>query len=281
MTIASNNDIICNRYEGVSMEKKELLKDYLVSRLISFGKKVDGYDKVFYQTNEDLVAPYLDIDFYNKDVLSVLASGDQVLTSRMLEAKKTDAFDFNRLSLYYFYLRLWSIEYRNELYPKILDGNNQWLRELLKVVIPRNEKEKEALKFYQQHIEDDTNLEKMFFDLYCQPEGRTLYTKPKELEGCLSPDLNFYPIDLFQKFDLNGSYDIVLISNILEWARNKPEKLKIAYENLARIVNKNGVVLCSNLIYRSKAEMDEEKRIFDQSFDFEKTEAGYVYIKKN
>ena len=108
--------------------EKAALKDYLVSRLISFGKTVDGYGKLFYQTNEDLMDQYLDIDFQNKDVLSVLASGDQVFTSRLLDAKRTDAFDFNRLAIYYFYLRIWAIDYRDELYPRIIDGDNRWLK---------------------------------------------------------------------------------------------------------------------------------------------------------
>ena len=41
-----------------------------------------------------------------KEVLSVLASSDHVLTARYLEAKKVDAFDNNRFTLYYFYLRI-------------------------------------------------------------------------------------------------------------------------------------------------------------------------------
>ena len=124
------------------MSKDLFLKDYLVSRMITFGKKVDGYGQIFYQTNEDLIDPYLDVDFKDKKVLSVLGSGDQIFTSRYLEAETTDAFDFNRLSIYYFYLRLWSLQYRNQLYPKILDGDNTWLLSLLQMVKPRNNHEK-------------------------------------------------------------------------------------------------------------------------------------------
>ena len=36
------------------MEKDIYLKDYLVSRIISFGKEIPGYGKVYYRTNEDL-----------------------------------------------------------------------------------------------------------------------------------------------------------------------------------------------------------------------------------
>ena len=38
------------------MEKKDILKDYLVSRLVTQNKVVDGYGKVYYKVNEDLIA---------------------------------------------------------------------------------------------------------------------------------------------------------------------------------------------------------------------------------
>lgn len=263
------------------MTADQLLKDYLVSRLITFDKTVDGYGKIFYQTNEDLIDSCLEVDFQDKDVLSVLSSGDQVFTARLLDAKKTDAFDFNRLSIYYFYLRIWSIEYRDELYPRILDGDNTWLMNLLKIVTPRTKEEEQALKFFKMHVKEDTNLERLFFDVYAQPQGRTLYKTSKELEDCIDPKLEFYPVDLFKKFYLSTTYDIVLISNILDLAKNDPEKWKVAHENLSRLVNKDGVVICSNLIYRDPKNMQQERDIFKDSFEFEKTDSGYMYIKKN
>ena len=66
------------------MDKDIYLKDYLVSRILSFGKEVPGYGRVYYRTNEDLVDMYRDIDFEGKKVHSVLASSDQVFTSRFL-----------------------------------------------------------------------------------------------------------------------------------------------------------------------------------------------------
>lgn len=262
------------------MEKDLLLKDYLVSRLISFGKTVDGYCKIYYKTNEDLVDSMLDIDFQDKDVLTVLASGDHVFTSRLLEARKTDAFDFNRLSIYYFYLRIWSMEYREELYPKIMDGDNRWLASLLKMVRPRNEQEQQALDFFRKHIKEDTEMNKLFFDVYSQPDGKTLYRSAAELKDCLNPELDYYPLDLFREFYHSTTYDIILISNILEWARNDPKKLTIAHDNLSRLTKKDGIVVCSSLIDRPKKSMEMEKEIFSDSFTFEKTGSTYTYIKK-
>ena len=212
--------------------KSIFLKDYLASRVICEDKKVNGYDKVFYKTNEDLLDIYLDIDFYDKDVLSVQASGDQVLTARFLDAKNVDSFDINRLTLYYFYLRLWSIKYRDKLYPEVEDGN-KWIRKLVSEVEPNSEMEKKALDFYKMHLKKNTNIENMFFAIEAQEEGKTLFTNAEELKDNLSPKIKFKEMDLFKKNKTNRKYDIALISNILEWAKNDDresyDKLFIKY----------------------------------------------------
>ncbi len=262
-------------------EVRDFNKDYLVSRVISFGKKVDGYNKTFYKTNEDLVDAYLDVDFKDKDVISVLASGDQVLTARYLDAKAVDSFDYNPLTIYYFYLRLWTLKYRRLLYPKIMDGDNTWLYYLLGWVQPRNEQEALAKQYFELHVHDNTQMDQLFYDLEMQPEGRTLFTKPEELVECLSPELTFYPINLFEEFHLPKQYDIGIISNILDSSKVDPEKIQIAYENLDRLIRPGGSVICSKLHYRTREEMDKEKRIFEKSFEFIPKEEGYVYQKKN
>ena len=91
------------------MDKDIYLKDYLVSRVISFGKEIPGYGRVYYRTNEDLDTIYRDLDFHKKKVLSVLASSDQVFTARYLGAEQVDSFDKNRLTIYYYYLRKYDV----------------------------------------------------------------------------------------------------------------------------------------------------------------------------
>ncbi len=43
----------------------------------------------------------------------------------------------------------------------------------------------------------------------------------------------------------------MLISNILEWARGDKPKFRIVSENLSKLLNLNGNVVCSSLIDRS------------------------------
>lgn len=262
------------------MEKSLFLKDYLASRLISQNKSIDGYGRIYYKANEDLINPCLDVDFQNKDVLAVLSSADHVLTARFLDANNVDAFDINRITIYYFYLRIWTIKYRNTLYPKILNGDKNWLGSLLSQITPTNSAEKNALDFFKKHLKDNTNLINLFYDVDVQPKGQTLYTSPSDLEDCLYPDLNFYQIDLFKKFHLHDTYDIIMISNILEWAHNDASKLTIAAENLGTILRSGGSVLCSSLIHRSLESLAKEKEIFSDLFYFDGNPQSYQYIRK-
>ena len=77
----------------------ELLKDYLMSRVISFDKIVDAdnYSKMYFKTNEDLDYISDIINFKNKRVLTVLASSDQLFLARTNMAKRIDTFDKNKL----------------------------------------------------------------------------------------------------------------------------------------------------------------------------------------
>lgn len=257
------------------MEEYDLQqKDYLVSRIISKGKEVDGYSKIYYQANENLI-DYLDVDFQDKDVLSVLASSDQVLTAKYLDAKKTDSFDYNRLTYYYYYLRIWSIKYMNKLYPLILNGND-WLKELLKLVKPTTEGEHQAFDFWKKHVVQHTNLFNLFYDIDAQPEGKTLYTHPEELKDYLDPNLTFFHLNLFEQFKLNTTYDILLISNILDWARGDQTRLQIAHDNIGRLLNKDGIVICSNLVNRS---LKPEIEVFSD-YEFNQVGRTYTYQKK-
>lgn len=262
------------------MGKNIDLDDYSASRKIVQNEKLNSneYDKVYYMTNEDLVDVYSDMDFRGKDVLSVLASSDQVLTARFLDAKTVDAFDKNRLTIYYFYLRLWSIKYYKELYPPISEP--QVMKDLLRQVIPRNQMEEKALIFFQKHLEEGSNLEFFFHDEGLQPMGYTLFSEARELEKCLSPELSFTRMDMFERQEVTKQYDIILMSNILDWAWSADNSIAVlkAARNLSKMTRKNGVVICSNLIYRQRPNLQEERSIFSSDFELEENDYSYNYV---
>ena len=269
------------------MEKNIYLKDYLASRIISFNKTLESpeYGKIFYECNEDLVDTLKGIDFTGKDVLSVLASSDQVFTARYLKAKRVDAFDKNRLTLEITVVNSDEINktFSTEILIKTVDtkeiynsgtlgykvlNNNNWLKTLLKEVKPQTEMEKRAYYFFQKHIEDKTILRNLFYDRDMQPVGRTEYQNAEELKEYKNSKLDFYELDLFEERKMPKQYDIVLVSNILEWARGDKEKLQKAARNLSEFTKKDGIVACSSLIFRKKEKLEEDlkKAISDERY---------------
>ena len=79
-------------------------------------------------------------------------------------------------------------------------------------------------------------------------------------------DMKFVDFDMFGESKVEDSYDIVLVSNILEWARGDRNKFMIAKDNLSKLLNKDGLVVCSNLVNRSKSTILSEREIFDSNF---------------
>ena len=70
------------------------------------------------------------------------------------------------------------------------------------------------------------------------------------------------------------------MSNILEWAQRDPCKLRIAAENLANLLKKDSIAVCSRLIFKAKTDLEEEKKIFQPFFEFEPQGTAYVYKRK-
>ena len=93
-------------------------------------------------------------------------------------------------------------------------------------------------------------------------------------------DMKFVDFDMFGESKVKGKYDIVLVSNILEWARGDKKSFTAAKDNLSSILNKDGLVVCSSLVNRSKSTILSEREIFDSNFECMEYSTGYVYKKK-
>lgn len=233
-------------------------------------------NKVYYKTNEDLtVDMYKDISFDDKTVLSVVGSGDHILTSNYQFARRTDGFDMSLLAMFYYYLRKWSIMINGDLYPNIY--SKSYIFELINKVNPKGTDEKRALEFYKKMLKYHINFESMFYDLYEQPEGKTLFKNPKYLKQYMNKKMRFYHMNLFdENCFIDNEYDIMMISNILDWTRDDQEKLLNAKENIKKLVKNGGYVLCNNMVYR---DMNPEREIFSDEFECYDygMNKGYVY----
>ena len=255
--------------------------DYLASRGVIDGMDLSkfGYDKIYFETNENLSDMYKKIDFLDKDVLTVLASSDHFFLANYLGARKVKSFDKNKLALYYYYLRKWTLSINGETYPfEILDNDYIWLSNLLSKVKPENREEAIALKLWERHLDDVTRLNLLFHE--DEVEGKTFLKTINSLGSVADRENTFINIDLFGKVDLDEKFDIVMISNIPEWAKNNVDLTNLNH-NLYKLVKKGGIVLCSRFD-RFPEPLENEKRIFEKNFDFHDygIRTGYSYTKK-
>lgn len=258
-----------------------LLSDYMASRKIANSGRVEGYSNIYFETTENLVDMYRKIDFIDKDVLTVLASSDQVYTARYLGAKRVDSFDRNPLAIYYYYLREWTIKYMNQVYPYPVEDNDyDWLNRLLSFVRVSTKEEANAYAFWKKHAEQRTQIDKLFYQK--QPDGKVLFKTTNSIGGVVDRPMEFSCFDLFEENDLGKQYDIVMVSNILELYKGDTRKLEIAEDNLSRLVKEGGLVLCSSLLARTDRAIEREKRIFDSNFEYEDygRGVGYTYRKR-
>lgn len=255
----------------------DMIKDYLSSCVVADGKCLEGYSKIYFKTNENLVRVYKMANFQGKDVFTVLASSDQVFMAKNLGAKKVDSFDKNPLTIYYYYLRSWAIQYKNMLYPKpILDNGYQWLDELLSMIQPKSKEESDALRFWKGHLNRLTNFDNLFFN--DEVIGNISFSSKDQIP---SSEMKFQVVDLFEENEFEEDYDIVVLSNIIEWAHGSKLNITCVRDNLERLLRQGGVALCSNIIYRSDDEKRREREIFDYSFQFiDCKNQGYVYQKR-
>lgn len=266
------------------MTEKDVKEDFEALRLlIRKSKECPNHTKVFKETNENVKGILNQFDIKNKSVLTVLASGDQALNILNRKASIVELFDINKLTIYYYYIRIWLIKYFDKFYLDIK------LSEILNVVRPENEDEANALLFWQMYYKEfGDNLGYFFYK-----ERPPLAGKIKDLSYLkerLKDSIKFYNIDLGGEINLNKKYDIIYASNVSKWiGRSGISNLDIYIDNLSKLLNDNGIVICSNVTTITN-EQSEEVKNMSKSFDYHSLEPtndicffkipGYYYTKK-
>ena len=255
-------------------------------RYIINNDKNCGCGRIYQSSNEDIEDLYSSIDFNDKKVLSVLASGDQSFMARLKGASKVDLFDINKLTLYYYYLRVWTMKYFHTFYPEpylCVD----FIKALLFHVKPKSEKEERCFEYWKKIIQsiDEKLLMSLFFSkcTIIQLDDR----KIDKLNSLLhNEEPKFYNADISKEIDICDKYDIVITSNIVDWLNADYCDLSEYKKNISKLLKPKGIVLSSNL--SNDKIIPYEKRLFDEDFYYHElsgvdsfnSSPGYMFVKK-
>lgn len=277
--------------EGKESNMDNVKRDIINTKSLLNNKYSSIYDKIYFRTNEDLEALLDVFNIEGKEVLSVIGSGDQAFHFFSRGAKSIDLFDINKLTIHYYYLRVWLIKYMNKYYPTGFVST--YIEDLLKKVKPRTKEEQESYLYWNMFIKE-ISKEKII-DLFCRSTLNNTKKYPgdiKELQYILEKkDCNFYNIDISEQITtIPKKYDVVYTSNIRDWIKMRNRSFKKYNENLYNLLKDDGVVLCSNVT--TEGPSATERLIFDSNFKYEELPEketislykfktpGYIYIKK-
>jgi hypothetical protein len=192
-------------------------------------------------------------------------------------------FDINKLAKHYFYLRKWSIEYLNLFYPdESIYINNDWIKYLLSLVQVHNEDELESFKYWNGYL----NFNGVEFNkrLFMRSSSTKNNIDIDELKLVIPENIEFYNKDISKESICDKKFDVIIMSNILEYYPLKKEELAFIRDNLYSLLNNSGIVLCSYLMDRPWSFVhSKEAQIMSSKFDIEEfssKDRGYAYIKK-
>lgn len=231
----------------------------------------DNFSPLYFNTNEKLKTIFDFIPVFGKTVLTPLASSDQLFSSYYCGASRVDAFDINELTFDYFYLRLWSLLQSG--YPDVSHCDNTSIAQLLPSC-SRTTSEARATVFWNALLECHPSI--MRSNLF-YTEGNDYYEQNVPFaddffrlqEIMKDKELTFYVSDFYSPIDIDKKYEVILLSNILEYHGDDVNKLRNARDNLSRLLTDDGVVVATNLMYGKKTPSSIERQIMETEFVFE------------
>lgn len=262
-------------------------KDVMNTILVINEQFEEDYERLYFQSNELLHKIFSNFDLEGKDVLTVAGSGDQAFHCYKNGAKSIDLFDKNPLTIYYFYLRRWVIEYLNLFYPD-KSFTSRDIKRLLKKVIIRSDYENDSIEYWEKLIkEKDFRFTKLFWKDLVQQKQSNDFNDLSLIKNRLSDNFSFYNLDITKYLISNKKYDVIITSNISDYYSNA-FTLAGYEDNLKGMLKDDGIIVCSNLFKDHVAEV--ERLTFEDDFTItpmpedmswgRKMSLGYVYKRK-
>ena len=244
---------------------KEAIKN--VNLLLRCRNAEPDFETVYFCSNERLDDIFYEMDFTGKKVLSVLASGDQAFYFYDHNAEKVDLFDKNKLTIFYYYFRIWLIEVFN-MFNIHYDIEISKVKELLKKVEPKDDNEKNAYKFWTKYVRlcEKMNYRFQYLAAAFVSDNNIIDNLDKIKEKLKLRDFSFYNFDIASKnFQINKKYDVVYVSNIIDWLHEDEEECTNLVENLNNLLEDDGIVICADLAEcgPGKVEINHYNQLFN------------------
>lgn len=272
----------------------------------------NNLSQIYSFTTENISGYFEYLDFTNKNVLTVAASGDHIINAIYKGAKQVYAFDINYLALIFTHLKLVALEkleYEEFLQFFMINEKDDIsrnkdalnyeiyvnrLREFLPENIARywdimyKTFENSGYKLRNSYIFNnkyDNNSVKINSNIYLK--SKTTYNKAKEKikeKKVLLINSNYRNIDCNHLPNLEN-YDIILMSNISDYIKNLYNKDSGYLEEYIKDImykfkNKNNKIVCAYLYdiqnTTNRSEIDNptiRKNVFDK--------LNIIYIQKS
>lgn len=237
------------------------------------------FDRIYHFTTEAISGYYNNLNFKDKKILTVLASGDHALNAILMGSKEIDTFDINKLTIYYYKLKEAGIKALPlEEFKKFFYSN-----------YPNNIKENKNLFNWKSYLKISPFLEKKYKDfwdsLYLEFNGYDIgksdlfwaseknqnsvaiynnylteenYNRLKNILLEEEIKFNFQNINI-KDLKTNVKYDYIFLSNISQYLEfiyedNCLDNFNNLIQNLSVNLNKNGILFHSYL-YNCNANM--------------------------
>ena len=211
---------------------------------------------VFRVTNERInTKEYMDILKNKKKILSVIASGDQILNSILLGSKDIDGYDISMFPKYYLKLKMAAVEELDiKDFKEFFYGRYPLNKEMYRKV--SSHLDNDSKLFWDTLIKIDKHSKLANSDLFCTDvssiklaEDNNPYLEPSEYKRLKSKikniNLRLFTSDVFDLSEkLPDSYDLVNLSSIVVASNVIPptfDEQKELFKGFK--LNKNGMVL--------------------------------------
>lgn len=238
----------------------------LHSLLVMNGRRFPNYNKVYFYSNENISSVLSNFDVNGKKVLSVLGSGDQAFHLMNRGAERVDIFDINKLAIYYYYFRMWVIDYYNRFYPND-NFSIDYIKDVLSHVKIRTEEEKNVFNYWLSFIENVSNVKsnKMFYrgfnDKYNNIDDLSLIKEKMR-------NFSYYNVDVANNVNcIDKKYDVIYLSNIPDYITPNYVSFEKFKDNMIKLLNKNGYVISTKLRHGYYETIENE--VFSEDFYIE------------